>query len=177
LVRNNQDYSNYPRSIKELCREITDTDRKEELWMYLEKDFGKTIMTNDKNIVSKPNDRQVFISYSWGGESESFADKLDEISQNKGITIIRDKRDIGFKGIIKTFMEKIGKGKVIIIVIDEKYLKSKNCMFELVQIDKNGSFHERVFPIILDDAHIYDPILRITYVQHWEKKSQILNKQ
>jgi hypothetical protein len=122
------------------------------------------------------NSQEIFISYAWGGESEDLVNQLDEAFQAKGITIIRDKRDLGFKGRIKAFMERIGRGKAIIVVISEKYLKSQNCMFELVQIADNGQFYERIFPIVMSDANIYDPIQCIEYVQHWEQKIEKLDK-
>ncbi|MEH2460636.1 MAG: TIR domain-containing protein [Nostoc sp.] len=56
-------------------------------------------------------EKEIFISYAWGGESEQFVNQLDETLQAKGIKIIRDKRELGYKGSIKTFMERIGRGK------------------------------------------------------------------
>jgi hypothetical protein len=117
---------------------------------------------------------EILISYAWGGESEDLVNQLDEAFQAKGITIIRDKRDLGFKGRIKAFMERIGHGKAIIVVISDQYLKSENCMFELVQIAKNGQFYDRIFPVVMSDANIYKPTQRIKYVQHWEKQIEEL---
>ena len=37
-------------------------------------------------------------------------------------------------------MQQIGQGKCVIAVISDSYLKSENCMFELVEIAKNGIF-------------------------------------
>jgi hypothetical protein len=119
--------------------------------------------------------KEIYISYAWGGESEEIANRLDEAFKEKGITIIRDKRDLGFKGRIKEFMERIGRGKCVIVVISNKYLESRNCMFELMQIAKSGDFYGRMFPVVLDDAKIYDPEDRINYVQHWEKKKKALD--
>ena len=75
--------------------------------------------------------QEIFISYAWGGESETIANQLDQALQEKGITIVRDRRDLGYKGRIKAFMEQIGRGRCVIVVISEIYLKSRNCMFEL----------------------------------------------
>lgn len=115
-------------------------------------------------------EQTVFISYAWGGESEEIANQIDEALQNRGLNIIRDKRGLGYKGSIKTFMERIGQGNCVIVVISDKYLRSPNCMFELVEIAENKQFHDRVFPIVLADADIYDPVKRIVYVKYWEEK-------
>lgn len=121
-------------------------------------------------------DREIFVSYAWGGESEQIVNKLDQAFQDKGITIARDKRDAGYKASIKEFMQRIGRGKAVIVIIGEKYLKSENCMFELVQIAKHGQFSDRIFPIVLADAQIYKPVQRIKYVQHWEQQIKELDE-
>lgn len=120
--------------------------------------------------------KAIFVSYAWGGESEAIVDQLDQAFQASGITIIRDKRDLGYKGRIKNFMEQIGRGKAVIVVISKKYLESENCMFELVQIAKNDQFYDRVFPIVLADANIYKPIQRLKYVQYWEAQIKELDE-
>src|SRR5215207_689142 len=116
------------------------------------------------------DNHQVFISYAWGGESERIVNELDADLQSKGIMVIRDKRDLGFKGMIRDFMQQIGRGHAVILVISDKYLKSPNCMFELVEIAKNKDLYDRIFPIVLGDADIYDPVKRLTYIRHWESK-------
>ena len=118
--------------------------------------------------------KEIYISYAWGGESEEFVNNLDRTLQEKGVTIIRDKRDLGYKGLIKDFMERIGRGKSVIAVISDKYFKSRNCMFELVQVAKNENFYDRIFPIVLSDAKIYDPSDRADYVLHWQAESHKL---
>ena len=116
-----------------------------------------------------PSDQQVvFISYAWGGESESVANEIDQAVLSAGITLIRDKRDLGFKGLIKEFMEKIGQGNAVILVISDNYLKSPNCMFELLEVQKSGDFHERIFPLVLPDANIYKSTGIISYLNYWE---------
>ncbi|HSK67164.1 MAG TPA: toll/interleukin-1 receptor domain-containing protein [Anaerolineales bacterium] len=115
-------------------------------------------------------EQAVFISYAWGGEREEIVNQIDNALQERAIKIIRDKRDLGYKGSIGEFMERIGRGNCVIVVISDKYLRSPNCMFELVEIAEGKQFHDRIFPIVLADANIYDPLKRIEYVRHWELK-------
>lgn len=131
--------------------------------------------TNDKGDESEQ--KEVFISYAWGGKSEEIANQIEQTFQEKDILLIRDKNNLGFKGRIKAFMERIGCGKCVVLIISEKYLKSENCMFELLQIAKNEQFYERIFPIVLDDAKIYKPKDRIRYVQYWEQEIYDLDQQ
>ena len=121
-------------------------------------------------------EQAVFISYAWGSERESIVNEIDESLQQRGIRIIRDKRVLGYKGSIRDFMERIGQGHCVIVVISDKYLRSPNCMFELVEIAENKQFHDRVFPVVLSDANIYDPVTRLEYVKHWEAKRKELAK-
>ncbi len=115
-------------------------------------------------------EQAVFISYAWGGEREEIVNQIDQALQKRGIKIIRDKRDLGYKGSISQFMERIGRGDCIIVVISDKYLRSPNCMYELVEIADNKDIRDRIFPIVLQDADIYDPVHRIKYIKHWEEK-------
>jgi len=115
-------------------------------------------------------EQAVFISYAWGGEREEIVDQIDQALEQRGLKIVRDKRDLGYKGSINAFMERIGQGDCIIVVISDKYLRSPNCMYELIEIADNKQFHDRIFPIVLADADIYDPVKRTAYIKHWEEK-------
>lgn len=121
-------------------------------------------------------ERAVFISYAWGEEREDIVNQIDENLQKRGIKITRDKRDLGYRGSIREFMQRIGQGNCVILVISDKYLKSKNCMYELVEIADNKQFSDRIFPIILPDAKIYDASERLDYVAYWEQEIETLNK-
>ncbi|EAZ79281.1 toll/interleukin-1 receptor domain-containing protein [Algoriphagus machipongonensis] len=120
--------------------------------------------------------KSIFISYAWGGLSEEVANELDQLITEKGLPLVRDKRNLGFKGLIKDFMRKIGTGNSVLLVISDKYLKSPNCMFELLEVQKKGNIHSRVFPIVLGDANIYKPIGIISYLRYWEDQIDELNK-
>lgn len=121
------------------------------------------------------NAKQVYVSYAWGGESERIVNELDADLKAQGITMVRDKRNLGFKGMIRDFMQQIGRGYAVIVVISDKYLKSPNCMYELVEIAKNKDVYNRIFPIVLADADIYNPISRIKYIKHWEDQLKELD--
>lgn len=150
--------------------------------LYIVNNQGTVITgaNQEKRMMNRPLEpefeKEIFISYAWGGESQKFVEHLDQTLQAKGIKIVRDKRDLGYKGLIKAFMERIGRGKCVIAVISDKYLKSPNCMFEMVQIAKNGQFYNRIFPIVLADTQIYKPIERIKYIKHWEVQIKDLDE-
>ncbi len=96
-----------------------------------------------------------------------FCANKHRIERTSVIKRVREGKDfIFFKGNIKSFMQDLGQGKAVVLVISEKYLKSPNCCFELVQIAKHGDFAGRIFPMVLADAKIYDPAERGRFVEH-----------
>ncbi len=116
----------------------------------------------------------IFISYAWGGKSEDTVNELETAFANRGIRIVRDKKDLEYKGSIEEFEKRIGRGECVILVISDEYLRSKHCMYELIEIDNNQNIRKRIFPIILEDAKIFDAMDRIEYITYWEKRIEIL---
>lgn len=82
---------------------------------------------------------------------------------------------LGYKGRIREFMEEIGRGHAVVVVLSDKYLRSPNCMLELVEIMKAGDMHQRIFPVVLGDADIEDMARRLQYKKHWRDKLDELN--
>jgi hypothetical protein len=119
---------------------------------------------------STPHENAVFASYKWGGEGEEIVNQIEQALRTRGVKLIRDKRDLGYKGSIRKFMERMGRGACVIVVINDGYLRSKHCMFELMEIAEAEQFHDRVFPVVLGDAGIYEGVNIVEYVKYWEDK-------
>ena len=118
---------------------------------------------------------EVFVSYAWSDVSNEIVDRLGEAFERQNITLIRDRNQLRYKDPIRNFMKRLGRGKCIVIILSKKYLESKSCMFELTEITVAGDVHDRVFPIILDDANIYDARGRLAYIRYWETRLTELN--
>lgn len=124
----------------------------------------------------------IFLSYAWGdpsevGESrEAIVDRLYETLMTKGLDVVRDKKDNGYKKKISTFMQRIGQGCLVVVVISNKYLRSPYCMYELLEIHKNGAFDKRVFPIVLRDAKLYKLSDRLEYVEYWKEETDVVEQ-
>lgn len=123
-----------------------------------------------------PVNPEVFVSYAWNNESCAIVDNLQQALDGQGIRLLRDREEVRYKDSIRDFMRRIGKGKCVVVVISEKYLKSENCMFEMVEIAKAEGLRERIFPIVLGDANIYKATGRIRYVKHWEDEIHELDE-
>ena len=100
-------------------------------------------------------ERKVFISYYW--EEEIIKDQLVDALQGRGINVIDDIRALRYKDSLSEFIQRMGQALCVIVVISDKYLRDADCMHQLVEIDENKQFRDRIFPIILKDATIYDP--------------------
>jgi len=116
------------------------------------------------------SNREVFVSYAWGGESERTVDKLELAFAERGLSIVRDKRALNYRGSIREFEERIGRGQCVILVISDKYLRSEHCMYELVQIAEHKEFRDHIFPIVLGDADIYKSVGRLEYIKYWDNQ-------
>jgi internalin A len=119
--------------------------------------------------------KEVFVSYAWSDESTAIVDKLQEAFKGRDVVLVRDKNEMLYKDSIRDFMRRIGRGKAIVVLLSKKYLESKNCMFEMAEIADRGDIRDRVFPIVLEDAGIYDAIGRLRYIKYWEQKKEELD--
>jgi hypothetical protein len=118
---------------------------------------------------------EVFVSYAWGGESERMVDELEKAFTERGIRIVRDKKELDYKGSIEAFEQRIGQGQCIVLVISDKYLRSEHCMYELVEADRNRNLRDRIFPLILTEAQIYKAIDRLNYIKYWDEQIEQLD--
>jgi Leucine-rich repeat (LRR) protein len=117
---------------------------------------------------------EVFVSYKWGGDAEELVDQVESRLSARGILVTRDKNEIKYRDSIEQFMRRLGAGKCVIVVLNDGYLRSEYCMFELTQIASRPEFAPRVFPIVLD-AGIFDSLALIGYVKYWERKIKELD--
>jgi GTPase SAR1 family protein len=119
---------------------------------------------------------EAFVSYAWTPESSAVVDRLQQSLEQHGVHLRRDHDEVRYKESIRDFMRRIGQGKCVVVVISEKYLKSENCMFEMIEIAKEPGLRERIFPIVLADANIYKATGRVKYVHHWENEIRELDE-
>jgi hypothetical protein len=112
---------------------------------------------------------EVFISYKWNDFSEQQAEMIEDALIKQGFQVIRDKSTVEYKSLISEFAQKMGKGKYVVCIISDAYLKSVNCLREILLLYQNKDFKERIFPVILDDALIRDES-SLNYIKYWEKR-------
>jgi Tfp pilus assembly protein PilF len=125
-------------------------------------------MINNKN-------KKIFISYSWF--DKVIADQIDSDLNQFQFDIIRDVRDIKYKQNISEFMEKIRGADFAILLIGDKYLKSLNCMKEVLHLLKDRNYENKLLPVVNGNLNIYCSEDRLTYSKYWQDKKSNLEKQ
>ena len=111
---------------------------------------------------------EIFLSYCWGDEET--AEKIEAVlAKNVTINLHRDKIDIGSWKSIKEYMHSISKMDYTILLISDAYLKSSNCMFEVLEVMRDIYYNEKIFPVVINSG-IYKPAIRAEYVKYWQKE-------
>lgn len=123
---------------------------------------------------------EIYVSYAWetqpdGSSWPPILKNLYRILIDKGFKVHIDVNKLKYKDNIKAFMQELGKGKYIICIIGEKYLKSINCMYEVLQILKYPHYQDRIFPVLLSSAQVYNSEKVLEYLLYWEEKIRHLN--
>lgn len=115
---------------------------------------------------------KIFLSYSWKDKLE--ADKVDNFLTDNGYYVQRDIRETDYKRNIKEFMQTIGDSDYVIPLISDTFLRSHNCMYEILELTRNSDYKSRVLQIILQSAKIFNPIDRAKYLEFWSNQCKDL---
>ena len=107
------------------------------------------------SVMKKVN---IFLSYCWNDSNE--ADKIyDYFKNSQNIELHRDAIDIEKWGSIKEYMQSISNMDYAILLISDSYLKSANCMYEVLEVMRDRYYRDRIFPAVISSG-IYSPITR-----------------
>lgn len=107
----------------------------------------------------------MFVSYCQ--KDGVYADNIDLYFKGKDIIIHRDIRDISHWKSIREYMQSIRDMDYAVLIITDNYLKSFNCMFEVLEVMKERNYQDKIFPVVVEKS-IYNPSGRIKYIAHWQ---------
>ena len=107
------------------------------------------------------------VSYAWNDESKAMVDRLCEEANRRGKTVLRDLTGLGLGESISKFMQRLGSGDRVFVILSDKYLKSPYCMYELLEVWRNSKmadeeFRRRIRVFRLPDAKMLSPLERAT---------------
>jgi len=126
----------------------------------------------DTKIEENNKESKIFLSYSH--ENKETADRVDKFFISKGIQLTRDERNAPAYSNLEKFMDTIRDHDYVILLISDAYLKSVNCMYEVIQFIQERNYIDRTFPIIIDnEATIFDSSKHIKYIHYWQEKYKI----
>lgn len=124
----------------------------------------------ERNKIEENNkEPKIFLSYSH--KDKEIADRVDDFFISKNIPLTRDVRDsTPYSSLIK-FMDTIRDHDYVIMLISDSYLKSTNCMYEVIQFIQERNYIYRTFPIVIDnEATIFDQSKHSKYIHYWQTK-------
>lgn len=94
---------------------------------------------------------KVYISHHWDEDSDKYTNGICSALDSSHIIYGIDKNDAKYRTKLTDMEEKIGNGFIVIAIINEEYLRSIECMYELAMTCKNGHLADRFFPFITFD--------------------------
>jgi hypothetical protein len=115
-----------------------------------------------------PESKKIFVSYNW--KDSVIADEIDRYFLSIGFPLIRDIRELHYKSSIKDFMKKVRETDFVLMIISDSFLKSSNCMFEVLELVKENNFKSKLLQILLKDAIFFKPLDKLKYIHYWDKK-------
>ncbi len=133
-------------------------------------------------ITLKPSSESTtyWVSYAWNEESKSALAGLCDEAKRRGIQVLRDETNLGLGESITQFMQSLGAGDRVLVILSGRYLKSQNCMYELWEVWRNckmdvEEFRHRIRVCRLPDAKMMKPTDRVRISAYWKKEFAKLN--
>ena len=133
-----------------------------------------TNKNQESNKIEENNkEPNIFLSYSH--KDKKIANRVDDFFISKKLSLTRDEKDASPYSDLKKFMDTIRDHDYVIMLISDAYLKSTNCMYEVVQFIQEKNYSDRIFPIIIDnEVNIFDQSEHSKYINYWQVKHKEL---
>ncbi|MEZ5017254.1 MAG: TIR domain-containing protein [Flavipsychrobacter sp.] len=125
--------------------------------------------------MSSNSDIKIFLSYCWKQEKE--AQEVHKDLSQIGVTIKKDDHVLRYKDSIHDYMSSIRTDDFALVLISEDFLKSRNCMNEMIHISKEQNAWVKILPVIVDGTVLYRPKDRLAYIKYWEDELKDLQEQ
>lgn len=123
--------------------------------------------------MDNPGFPQVYISHHWDTDSDAYVNGLRSALDFERIKYGIDTMDAKYRSKLIDFEKKIGDGFIVVPIINEGYLHSIECMYELSLASENGHIEDRLFPLIIFDIDRSATGLQ-QQLDYWETKNQEL---
>lgn len=148
---------------------------------------------NESSSNDETHEKTLFLSYCQKDSdiADLIENKLASHICGKA-KISRDIRDVMYHQSFKNFMKTIELHDFVLMIISDRYLKSRNCMFEVLEVIKNSQFQNKLAFIVLSDddikyykdqsmtsigAKVYSSEGQTEYSLYWAKEEEKLQSQ
>jgi len=136
------------------------------------------------------NQTNACVSYAWKEERSADPERASKVElfctklTEAGRSIIRDTTHVALGDRLSTFMRQIGNSDRIYVFLSDAYLKSPNCMYELLTIwntsgDDEEQFRLRTRVYTMPGTDVFSIPARLKYAAHWKKQlaetKQVIN--
>lgn len=155
----------------------------------------KLIETDDNDTETDNGSDKTTIFLSYCQKDSKIADLIDskiaDIISSDRVSITRDIRDVEYHQSFKRFMDSIQDHDYVVMLISDRYLKSRNCLYEVLETIKDHRFHHRLAYIVLcdDDSKLLDDIsekigakvyaasAQVQYIKFWQNEETKIRNQ
>ena len=145
--------------------------------------YEKGIELKNENCIEKWNEltqKKITIFLSYAHADTNIANAVDAFLQNCGYEVKRDIRDVETWDSLRQFMQSIRKQDYAVLLVSDSYLRSDNCMYEIMQLIKDDFYEERVLPIVIESNEItesmYSMEYRIEIIKFWQERANKLKE-
>lgn len=146
---------------------------------------------NENGYVEEMTINKVFISYAH--KDNDLVNILEkELKKYETIKITRDINVTRYRDSLDKFMKTISEHDFVISIVSSAYIKSLNCMYEVMHLMQDKDYKDKLFFIIVSrddvvyyteknrydgfEAKIYDVLDRLKYITYWRDKKAELER-
>ena len=112
----------------------------------------------------------VLVAYAPGDKSEHTFRKLERSFAKRGL------QAAAASGSLAAFRQHLERGQCAALLISDAFLRSKDCMAELLEAETRPDLRQRIFPILLPDARLEKAVERLLYINDWDRQIQALKR-
>ena len=121
----------------------------------------------------------VYVSYAWEPASQAFVDEVGQRLPADRFEFRRDKIHLQTGDWISSFMAEIGRADCVLVVLSDKYLRSPNCMRELLHLYQRSQGDRadlmgRIVAVVPPELKIDRATGRAVYIRHWRDEHKAL---
>ena len=158
-----------------------------------ESDGQEKIEAHEETADQNETKQKIFLSYCQRDtEVANLIEKKLRPFINDDFYISRDIRDVHYRDSFKKYMDSVRAHEYVMMIISDSYLKSVNCMYEVLEAFKDKDFGSKILFFVLSEedrqyyhkevpaeiaANIYTPRGQAQYTLYWQGEAQKIREE